>query len=48
MPTYVHFPPEEPVDWPATPSGSIARALVERKEEILALQRKLDNRESLL
>ncbi|GAA5967028.1 hypothetical protein JCM8115_003498 [Rhodotorula mucilaginosa] len=43
MPTYVHFPPEEPVDWPATPSGSIARALVERKEEILALQRKLDN-----
>lgn len=48
MPPFVHFPPGQPVDWPSTPSGSMARALVERKDEILNLQRKLGDRESIL
>lgn len=45
---YRHFRPGEPLCWPSTDPGSMARALVERKDEILNLQRKLADRESLL
>lgn len=45
---YRHFRPGEPLRWPSTDPGGMARALVERKDEILNLQRKLADRESLL